>query len=208
MTRATAVGIVIVGVVALSGCGGDAEKQARTVTVPAATVTAAPAPAAPAPTSTTAPETTAAEPLPKGVVGADGTYTMRVGSSDYEEENLIVDESSPSISEWRFTTTCQASACSIRMMRQLGSGGYKTLTLRPVAGRPNVFEGTATSSDKCLLKPKTVVTNQRYSARLHSAVDRNGRQTARRIDAFLTETAPGCTKGTKGVLSWRGALKG
>jgi hypothetical protein len=145
--------------------------------------------------------------LPKGVVGADGIYTMRVANSDYEKENIIVDESSPSISKWRFATTCDGSACSIRMMRQLGSGGYKTLSLRPVAGRPNVFEGNATSSDECLIKPKKIVTHQRYSVRLHSAVDRNGRRTAGRIDAFLTETAPGCTKGTKGALSWHGALK-
>ena len=200
MTRATSLGIV--GVVALSGCGDGAGKKAETVTVPAGTVTTVAAPATPAPTTTTA-----AEPLPKGVLGADGTYTMRVASSDYKEENLIVDESSPSISEWRFTTTCHGSACSIRVMRQLGSGGYKTLTLRPVAGRPDVFEGTATSSDECLLTPKKIVTRQRYSARLHGIVDRNGHQTARRIDAFLTETAPGCTKGTKGVLSWHGALK-
>jgi hypothetical protein len=210
MTRATAVATLVAGGVALSGCGGDAEQQAKTVTAPGQTVTVQ----APPPAATTAPDTqssegsTSREPLPAGVTGADGTYTMRAGSSDYEKENLIVDESSPSISQWRFATTCQGSECSIRMMRQLESGGYKTLTLRPVAGRPSVFEGTAASSDECVIHPKKVATRQRYSIRLHSAADRNGRRTARRIDAFLTETAPGCTKGTKGVLSWHGALKG
>lgn len=202
MTRATSVGIVIGAVVALSGCG----VTTRTVTVGARHAT----PPATSPPATSPPATSpsAAAPLPKGVLSADGTYTMRVVHSDYDKENIIVDESSPSISAWRFATTCHGSKCSVRMMRQLESGGYKTLTLRPVAGRPNVFAGTATSSDECLIEPKKVVTHQRYSVRLHSAVDRDGRQTARRIDAFLTETAPGCTKGTKGVLSWRGALKG
>jgi hypothetical protein len=211
MTRATTVAILAVGVVALSACGDD-KQEAHTVTLPARTVTApanAQTPPAAATTKTRSSEDSApAEPLPDGVVGADGTYTMRVKSSDYEKENLIVDETSPSVSEWRFATTCRGSTCSIRMMRQLGSGGFKTLTLRPAEGRRSVFEGTATSSDECLLKPKQVATRQRYSIRLHSAVDRNGRRTARRIDAFLTETAAGCSKGTRGALSWHGALKG
>lgn len=212
MTKATAVAILTVVALPLSGCG-DTE-QARTVTVPAQTVTVPAEAQTPSPTATTAPETqppddsTPAEPLPAGIIGADGTYTMTAKHSDYEEENIIADEASPYQSDWRFATTCQGSKCSIRMMRQLGSGGFKTLTLRPVEGRPNVFEGTATSSDECLLDPKKVTTQQRYSARLHSAVDRNGRKTARRIDAFLTETVPGCTPGTKGVQGWRGALKG
>ena len=206
MTRATAVAILIVGVVALSACGDDA-KTAKTVTLPAQTVTTAAGAQTPPPAATT-PDSTPAEPLPAGVTGADGTYTMRVKHSDYDEENLIVNEESPSDSEWKFATTCRGSSCSIRMMRQLESGGYKTLTLRAVKGRPSVFEGTATSSKKCLIKPKTVATRQRYSVRLHSAADVNGRRTARRIDAFLTETTSGCTPGTRGVLSWHGELKG
>jgi hypothetical protein len=210
MTRATSVAILIAGVVALSACGDD-KQEAQTVTLQAETVTTQAAPQTPS--ATTAPEAsagdaTAATPLPKGVTGADGTYTMRVKHSDYDEENLIVNEQSPSESEWKFATTCRGSTCSIRMMRQLESGGYKTLTLRPVEGRPSVFEGTATSSKECLIKPKKVATRQRYSVRLHSAADVNGRRTARRIDAFLTETTSGCTPGTRGVLSWHGALKG
>jgi hypothetical protein len=210
MTRATAVAILIIGVVALSACGDD-KQEAQTVTLPAQTVTTpAEAQTPPATATNTQPseDSTPAEPLPKGITGADGTYTMRVKHSDYDEENLIVNEESPFTSEWKFATTCQGSTCSIRMMRQLESGGYKTLTLRPVDGRPSVFEGTATSSKKCLIKPKTVATRQRYSVRLHSAADVNGRRTARRIDAFLTETTSGCTPGTRGVLSWHGALKG
>jgi hypothetical protein len=211
MTRATSVAILMVGAIALSACGDDGQR-AQTVTLPAQTVTAQAEPQTPSAT-TTAPESSAedstpAKPLPKGVTGADGTYTMRVKHSDYDEENLIVNEQSPSESDWKFATTCRGSTCSIRMMRQLESGGYKTLTLRPVAGRPSVFEGTATSSKECLIKPKKVATRQRYSIRLHSAADVNGRRTARRIDAFLTETTSGCTPGTRGVLSWHGALKG
>jgi hypothetical protein len=210
MTRATSVAILIVGVIALSACG-DSAKRAETVTLPALTVTA-PAETPPAATTTapgsSAEDSTPATPLPKGVTGADGTYKMRVKHSDYDEENLIVNEQSPSESAWKFATTCRGSTCSIRMMRQLESGGYKTLTLRPVNGRPSVFEGTATSSKECLIKPKKVATRQRYSVRLHSAADVNGRRTARRIDAFLTETTSGCTPGTRGVLSWHGALEG
>lgn len=94
------------------------------------------------------------------------------------------------------------------MMRQLESGGYKTLTLRAVAGRSSVFEGATTSTAECLIKPRKVATSQRYSVRLHSAIDGNGRRIARLVDTFLTETTTGCTKGTRGVLSWHGALKG
>jgi hypothetical protein len=207
MPRITALAMLVVGLAAISGCGDDTDQQAKTVTVQAQ-------PAAPPAATTTATQPPAQqdakplEPLPQGVIGADGTYTMRVKSSDYEQENLIVDETSPSESQWRFATTCEGSTCSIRMMRELESSGFKTLTLRPAHGRPNVFEGTATSSDECLIHPKKVATRQRYSVRLHSPLDRNGRRTAQRIDAFLTETAPGCSKGTKGALSWRGALKG
>jgi hypothetical protein len=205
MRRATIAAILLISVVALSACGDDA-KQAATVTLPAQTVTASLEPqTATAPRSSAG--STPAAPLPDGIAGADGTYTMRVKHSDYDKENLIVKEEAPSVSEWKFATTCRGSTCSIRMMRQLESGGYKTLTLRSVKGRPSVFEGTATSSKECLLKPRTVATRQRYSIRLHSAADVNGRRTARQIDAFLTETTSGCTPGTKGVLSWHGALK-
>lgn len=204
MKTVTAVATILVGVVALSGCGDD-EQQAKTVTVQAEPQT--PSPVATAAQTQPPTDSTPAEPLPEGVIGADGTYMMQVKGSDYEKENLIVDEESPYKSEWKFKTTCQGSKCSIRMMREVGSGGFKTLTLRPVEGRPNVFEGTATSSDECLIDPKKVTTRQRYSARLHDAVDRNGRQTAQRIDAYLSETAPGCTEGTKGELSWRGTLE-
>lgn len=197
--------ILILSIVALAACGGDNNERAaaRTVTVQG------PPPAAPASPTTTAEQTdaTPAEPLPKGVVGADGTYTMNVKASDYEKENLIVDEETPSESEWKFMTTCQGSKCSIEMQRAVGSGGFKQLTLRPVAGRRGVFAGNSTSRDECLLDPKPVTTRQRYSISLHDAADRNGRRTAGRIDAYLTETAPGCSAGTKGTISWRGALK-
>ena len=178
MTRATIVALLIAAVVALSACGGD-EQRVQTVTLQAETVTTQAVPETPSAT-TTAPkssgeDSTPAKPLPKGVTGADGTYTMRVSHHDYDKENLIVAEESPFVSDWKFATTCQGSTCSIHMMRQLESGGYKTLTLQPVEGRPSVFEGTST---------------------------------ARRIDAFLTETTSGCTPGTRGVLSWHGVLKG
>lgn len=209
MKRSATAVLTMLSAAALGACGDDGNKQATSVVVRTVTIQSAPPAASPSQTTTAEkPDPAPAEPLPEGVVGADGTYTMKVKKSDYEKENLIVDEESPSESEWKFVTTCRGSACSVDMKRELGSGGFKELTLRPVPGRRNVFAGKSTSRDECLLNPKSVATRQRYSIRLHDAVDRNGRRTARRIDAYLTETTAGCSPGTSGALSWRGTLKG
>lgn len=206
MQKLAATSVLVAGAVALGACGDDDEKQAKTIVQ---TVTAPAAPQTPPPVSTTPTETqppaptTPARPLPEGVVGADGTYTMEVEESDYEGENLIQDEVSPP-SDWRFTTTCEGETCSVRMRRELESGGFKMVTLQPAEGRPNVYEGRATSTDECLVDPKKATTRQRYAVRLVGEVDGTGRPTAKRIDVYLTERAPTCSKETKGTIFWRG----
>ncbi len=193
----------------LNACGGDgdpAKTVVQTVTAPAEPPVPVPPPTQTRPDTQTAPSEPS-EPLPEGVIGADGTYAVRFKKSDYVTENLIVDEQSPSQSEWRFETTCKGSSCSIEMKRELGSGGFKVLTMRPANGRSRVFEGKTTSTDKCLIDPERVSTRQRYSIRLYDPVDRNGRQTARRIDVYMTEDPEGCEEDTKGTISWGATLK-
>jgi len=200
-----ATSILVAGAVAFGACGEDG-KQTKTIVQ---TVTAPAAPQTPPPITTTPGQTqppaqsTPAKPLPDGVIGADGTYTMTVEQSDYKDENLIQDEVSPP-SDWRFTTTCQAEKCSVLMRRELKSGGFKMVPLQPAQGRPNVYEGQATSTDECLIDPKKATTRQRYAVRLVGEVDGSGRPTAKRIDVYLTERAPTCSKDTKGTILWRG----
>jgi hypothetical protein len=91
------------------------------------------------------------------------------------------------------------------MRRELGSGGFKTLRLRP-STRPNVFEAASRGSTNCATNKKAP-TRQRYSVKLDDPIDVGGRQTARTVNAFFTETTNGCTvKPARGVVSWRGRL--
>ncbi len=193
-----------------AGCGEGEESATRTVvrtvvqTVPAA-------PAEDSPSTDAAPadpasQASAGEPLPSGVIAADGRYEMKVRRSDYEGENTTVDDEFGG-DGWSFRTECAGTDCTIEMRRELGSGGFKTLSLRASA-RPNVFEGESTGSTGCASTDnKRAPTKQRHSVKLNDPTDIGGRQTARTIDVFFTETTNGCNvKPARGVVSWRGRL--
>jgi hypothetical protein len=205
--------LATLAVLGLAACGGGTTK---TVTV-TKTVTA-PAPAASTPQATTPPggeDTTAtatpvpgsadASALPDGVVAADGTYKMRTHQSDYTGENIAVDDEFPTDSEWIFATTCQGAACSIAMRRELGSGAFKNVTLRPDPAREGVYTADTSGTTGCA-NDRRSPTKQRYSVRLTAPENVNGRLTAKRMDVYFIETARGCSLSTsaRGVVSWRG----
>jgi hypothetical protein len=210
--RRLGIGLLLLAGCGLAACGGSTTKTVtvtKTVTAPASTQAQAPTTSAPAPTtpatSTGAEGATPAQPLPAGVVAADGTYRMRFRSSDYQGENIVVSEDDPDPADWKFATTCQGTTCTILMQRQLASGAYKNVTLQQDPTRPNVFVGNTTGTAECVNNSQAPV-RERYSVRLTGPESLNGRQTAARIDAYFTETTRDCPLAdfTRGVASWRG----
>ena len=203
------ISFVLVGSLA-AGCGGDEEPATRTVVRTVVETVAAPPAGDPAPSdgapADPAPQSPAGEPLPSGVIAADGTYEMKVRRSDYEGENTTVDDEFGG-DRWSFRTECAGTDCTVQMRRELGSGGFKTLRLRPSA-RPNVFEAESKGSTGCASTDnKRAPTKQRHSVKLSDPIDIGGRQTARTIDVFFTETTNGCNvKPARGIVSWRGRL--
>ncbi len=200
----------------LAACGGGTTTKTVTVTKTVTTPATTPAPAPGAATTpttgaTTPTETTpeaAATPLPAGVVAADGTYKMRTRRSDYTGENTAVDDEFPTDSEWIFATTCQGSDCVVQMRRELQSGAFKNVTLKPDPARTGVFVAETSGTTGCA-NDDTSPTKQRYSIRLTAPTDVTGRQTAQRMDVYFTEVARGCSLSSvaRGVVSWRGNRK-
>jgi major membrane immunogen (membrane-anchored lipoprotein) len=199
--------------VLLVACGG--EQETRTIVE---TVTReqppAPGPDQPAPPG----QDPALEPLPPGVVGADGTYAMTVrdadavgggGAVDITEDDTALEES-----QWTFSTSCTGPECEIEMRRELQSGGSKSLTLTPAEGREGVFEADSTGTTECGDTGGTSApSDQRYSIKLNAPQDIGGRQTATRIEAYFTEDTDGCrdtasgeSRPASGTVSWTGVL--
>jgi hypothetical protein len=194
----------------LAACGGATTTKTvtvtRTVTAPASTApTTTPATGATTPTETTPEDGAASTPLPAGVIAADGTYRMRTRRSDYTGENTAVDDEFPTDSEWIFATTCRGSDCILQMRRELQSGAFKNVTLKPDPARAGVYVAQTSGTTGCA-NDHTSPTKQRYSVRLTAPADVNGRETAQRMDVYFTEVARGCTlsKVARGVVSWRG----
>jgi hypothetical protein len=196
--------IACVAAVLLVACGGG-EQETRTIVE-----TVAPEqPPAPGPDQTPPNgQDPALEPLPPGVVGADGTYAMTVNDSSSEGVDIIGDDAFPEDSEWVFSTSCDGPDCEIEMRRELSSGGFKSLTLMPAEGREDVFEVDSTGDTTCDLlgATETAPAKQRYSIKLNAPEDVGGRLTATRIDAYFTEETDGCGDGGTGAVSWAGVL--
>jgi hypothetical protein len=132
--------LAAVSAAAIVGCGGDEGEATKTVTV-TKTVTATPSPSAVTPTPTPTPPGTG------GAIAAEGAYAMKLHQVDYDGVNVTVEHGIPgNESQWQFRTACNGGDCSIQMRRELGSGGFKAVTLRAAAGRLNVFEGTSTGT--------------------------------------------------------------
>jgi hypothetical protein len=186
----------------LAACGGST--TTRTVTETKTVTVTAPGSAQAAPQGDSS-----AAPLPAGVVAIEGTYAMRTRKADYTGENTTVDDEYPTDSEWIFKTSCQGDACTVAMRRELGSGAFKNLTLQPDPERENVYAADTSGTTDCANGGHTSPTTQHYSLKLGSPVDVGGRQTARLVDAYFTETAHNCTysDNARGVVSWRGKLK-
>jgi hypothetical protein len=211
MRRASILALLAAG--GLAACGGGT--TAKTVTVTKTVTVSAPPASAPATTptatdpaataTTPADGETAAAPLPDGVVAADGKYRMRTRKSDYTGENIAVDDSFPSDSEWVFTTTCEGTECALAMRRELGSGAFKNVTLGPDPDREGVYVGTTSGTTGCATGARSP-TKQRYSVRLTAPEQVNGRLTAKRMDVYFTEVARSCKLSSlaRGVVSWRG----
>jgi hypothetical protein len=210
--RRTGILLALLATCGLAACGGGTTTKTVTVTKTVTAPAQAPAPATTPPggedttaTTTPAPGSADASPLPDGVVAADGTYKMRTRQSDYTGENIAVDDEFPTDSEWIFTTTCQGTTCSVAMRRELGSGAFKNVTLRPDPAREGVFVAETSGTTGCA-NSKRSPTKQRYSVRLTTPENVNGRLMAKRMDVYFIETARGCTLSTsaRGVVSWRG----
>lgn len=150
----------------------------------------------------------AGPPLPDGLYGADGGYAMKVEDEDYN--GLTQDASSNRV--WKFTTTCDGADCAIDMRRELESGGYKPIKLKPVEDRSNAYVGTSGSSYKCRYRGpgtenegQTVATRQRYSVRLSAPSERKGRKTAQTIDVYVTESTKKCGGDARSIVHLKGS---
>lgn len=198
--------LLVAGAFLLSACGDDEEAETRTVVQ---TVTA---PAPGGQTTTTTPGASTTEPagpaLPDGLIAADGSYEVKFRDIANEgQEQLGVRDADPG-PDWKFATSCEGSRCSVELRRGLPGGGSKTILLTAVEGRPNVYEGSSSSTHKCLTGDKqTVSKRQRYSIKPKSPIDRQGRQTARKIDIYLIQTTNQCEEDGRTVLSFSSTLK-
>jgi hypothetical protein len=203
--------------VLLVACGGE-EQETRTIVE---TVTReqppTPGPDQAPPPDRPPPPGQALEPLPPGVVGADGTYAMTVRDFNSKgiNTNIVEDDTVLEESEWTFSTSCAASECEIEMRRELQSGGSKSLTLMPAEGREGVFEADSTGMTECGVNSgdPPAPSDQRYSIKLNAPQDIGGRQTATRIEAYFTENTDGCrdtpqgeSRPASGAVSWTGVL--
>jgi hypothetical protein len=189
--------------VLLVACGG--EQETRTI-VETVTREQPPAPGPEQPPPPGQAPAREPEPLPPGVVGADGTYLMTVRDST---DDITKDDTRPAESEWTFATSCAASNCEIEMRRELQSGGSKSLTLMPVEGREDVFEADTSGETECgsFAPQEPAPTDQRYAIKLNSPQDVGGRLTATRIEAYFTEETDGCADDSaSGAVSWAGVL--
>ena len=197
----------------LTACGSDSEQQgARTVTH---TVTLS-RPSSDEDSETTAAGSTApsappGKPLPAGIVAADGRYTMSVRRTSFEQPgvNPALDDEYPSESDWRFETTCRARRCTIRMQRELESGGFKTIVLSADPERGGVYVGRSSGTTVCVSSdPKRVPARQRYAVKLSMPRDVDGRRTATMIETYLREQTNGCeVKPARASVSWSGSLQ-
>lgn len=218
LPRRTTLALVACAVAVLvAGCGGGdkttastAKPKTVTVTTPAtstATPTAPTTTTATTPTSTDGDETS---PPPAGTLAANGVYDMAVRTSDWDGENIIVDDENPQDANWRFATNCNGQACTVVMRRALSSGGFKEVQLQPAQGRPGVFEANTSGMTGCATGDRPARTTQRWSVRLHNPKDVDGRQIAASIDAYMTERTKGCPNSSVAVgkISWGGKLLG
>lgn len=203
--------IALVAALALAACGGDDEQQEARTIVETVT-TEAPPPPADEQVPPTDEDVPAGQPLPPGVVGADGTYAMTIRDAD--SDTGLLNDSVPRRSEWVFATSCTGPDCTIEMRRELASGAFKTLTLTPAAGREGVFEADSTGTAECTLGSiDEASSDQRYSIKLNAPQDVAGRRTATRIDAYFTQVTDGCDPPRpfagvlRGTVSWSGVLQ-
>jgi hypothetical protein len=197
--------VACIAAVLLLGCGGEEQETRTIVETVVPEQPSAPGPEQAPPTD----QPPAQEPLPPGVVGADGTYTMTVRDSSHEGFRITSDDTDPEESEWTFSTSCPGSECEIDMRRELQSGGFKSLTLTPVGGREGAFETDTTGETACSTGRPEAPSDQRYSIKLNAPADVGGRLTATRIEAYFTEETDGCTDGgdrSRGAVSWTGVL--
>jgi len=202
--------MALVTALAFIACGGDDEQQEARTIVETVTVEAPPAP--PAEQAPAAGDVPTDQSLLPGVVGAEGTYAMSVRDSDLDYGFTL--DRLPRESEWVFATSCLGSECTIEMRRELSSGAFKTLTLRPADGREGVFEADSTGTAECTFGPDDEApTDQRYSIKLNAPEDVAGRQTATSLDAYFTETTDACDRPGRrgdvsgGTVSWTGVLQ-
>lgn len=84
---------------------------------------------------------------------AEGIDAMTADDGEYVGEPIALDEAYPELTHRRFRTSCDGGRCRMLMSRELPSGGFKRLTLRPVPGRPGVFAGRSSGESTCGLPP-------------------------------------------------------
>lgn len=198
--------VAVAGSLLVSACGD--QQATKTETVVQTVRESPPAPATEGQTTTSDASSTgpAGPPLPDGLYGADGGYAMKVEDEDYK--GLNQDISSNRV--WKFTTTCDGAECAIDMRRQLDSGGYKPIKLKPAEGRSNAYVGTSGGSYKCRYRGpgsndgQTVATRQRYSVRLSAPAERKGRETAQTIDVYATESTKKCGGDIRSIVHLKG----
>lgn len=180
------------------GCGGDGDEDGDKTT----TILPGPPPAQ-TDTTGTEPTGTTAAPLPGGRAAVDGTYLMRVRSTDYEGQNIVAGNSDGKESNWPITTVCEQDECRLEVRRELDSGAYENFTLDEIKER--TYAASSTGTTECLRgETDKVGTRQRLSIRVSGIAEIEGRPAAQRLDAYLTITATCGEEPVRGVISWRG----
>ncbi|MDP2713011.1 MAG: hypothetical protein Q8O56_17510 [Solirubrobacteraceae bacterium] len=188
-----ALGIVAVAVLALAGCGSDDETQAETSAErpPPRTVTVTVPGDAPE-TSPDDDEEEDGDPetadlrapagLPEDGVALTGDFAVRIVDRTPAAGNAS-GESPRGTHDWRLTTSCSGGACRLEVRRRLDSGGFKDVTLRPIADRPGQWYGEFRGTALCGRNGRAV--DQSLTIRPLNPQDGEGGQVATRFEAYF-----------------------
>lgn len=180
-------------VLVLVGCGSDDEAQTvtvverpapRTVTVPVPDA-AQTTPADDEEEDADAPDAgdlTAPAGLPDDGVAITGEFAVRIVDRTPAAGNAS-GESPRGTHDWRLTTSCSGGACELTVRRRLDSGGFKDVTLRPIADRPSQWYGEFRGTALCGRNGRSV--DQSLTIRPLNPRDVEGGSVATRFEAYF-----------------------
>lgn len=187
----------------LAACGGQTKTVTETVgstSPPAATTTEPAAPTGATGTTERAPS----QPLPTSTGGAavvQGTYRMRVSSSQTPVEYEKGDELT-----WGAVTRCEQE-CVVELNRENTNGGFTRLELKPIS--PTQYGRDGTGTVDCGPLGDVVPSTTRTSVSVLKVRDEGDIQLATEIQGFIRNRYD-CAVGSEKVevVRFRGRLEG